>query len=40
MGLIILGGLLVSMLFDIWALILAVIGVVLAIICACNENKR
>ncbi len=40
MGLIILGGLLVSVLFDIWALILAIIGVILAIIPAFNENKR
>ena len=40
MGLIILGGLLVSILFDIGAQILAIIGLILSIICAYNSNKE
>ena len=38
MGLIFLGGLLVSLIFDIGGLLLAIIGVILAIICAFQSD--
>ena len=38
MGLIFLGGLLLSLIFDIGGLLLAIIGVILAIICALQSD--